>query len=162
MEIIEREIGCNKKLEEAQEQLFALSQCEQKCNELIQTLEEERSKGTLLEDRNGLLMDRLSELEGEISGLESLCSSRNGEITKVVARMNSLELVVKEKEKLMQFLQGEVKAAKAEFKETRLVNRRLEEDIEEMREIIAVSEEKVKILKRENVENIEAELNTEF
>lgn len=60
----------------------------------------------------------------------------------------------------MQFLQGEVKTAKSEFKEARLINRRLEEEIEEMREIIAVSEEKLKILKREAVENIEAELNT--
>ncbi len=32
VEIIEREIECNKKLEEAQEQLTALGQCEQKCN----------------------------------------------------------------------------------------------------------------------------------
>lgn len=62
VEIIEREIECNKKLEEAQEQLVVLSQCEQKCNELIQALEEERCKSTLLEDRNGLLMDRLSEI----------------------------------------------------------------------------------------------------
>ncbi len=61
---------------------------------------------------------------------------------------------MKEKEKLMQFLQSELKNAKAEFKETRLANRRLEEEVEEMREIIAVSEEKLKILKREAVENI--------
>jgi cell division protein FtsB len=90
VEIIEREIECNKKLEEAQEQLVALSQCEQKCNELIQTLEEERSKSTLLEDRNCLLIDRLSELEEEINRLEGLCSSKTGEITKIVAKMNSL------------------------------------------------------------------------
>jgi hypothetical protein len=60
----------------------------------------------------------------------------------------------------MQFLQGEVKTTKSEFKEARLINRRLEEEMDEMRELIAVSEEKLKILKREAVENIEAELNT--
>jgi chromosome segregation ATPase len=124
VEIIERDIQCNKKEEESR-----------------------------AESR---------ELGEQLRHVEMLAGTKDSEIEKLVGKLNALEGAVKEKEKIVQFLQGELKASKGDFKEARLMSRRYEEELEELREVMHVSEEKIKILKKEAVDNIEAELNHEF
>jgi chromosome segregation ATPase len=156
VEIIEREIESNKKMDQASEQMTAkLQQLEGKCAQMGGDLQEAESVVNRL-------AEKLREAEEESCRLEELSSGKNHEINKIVSKMNGLEMTVKEKEKLVQFLQAELKAAKCDFKEVRLANRRLEEELEELREVIAVSEEKLKILKKDAVESIETELNNEL
>lgn len=91
-----------------------------------------------------------------------LSSTKDKEIDKLVSKLNTLEGSLKEKDKIVQFLQVELKAAKAEFKDTRLALRRREEELEELKEVMAVNEEKIKILKKESVDNIETELTNQY
>ena len=76
--------------------------------------------------------------------------------------MDYFETTLKGKEKTIQILQAELKQAKAELRETRFMNQRCQEELEDIKEIMAVSDEKLKILKREAVDNIECEINYEL
>jgi predicted RNase H-like nuclease (RuvC/YqgF family) len=53
-----------------------------------------------------------------------LISTKDNEIDKLVNRMNNLELCIKEKEKIIQFLQIELKTFKYEFKEEKMISKK--------------------------------------
>lgn len=91
-----------------------------------------------------------------------LNNNKNKEIEKFSRKLDYFETSVKGKDKTIQIMQAELKQAKAELRETRFMNQRCQEELEDIKEIMAVSGEKLKILKREAVDNIECEVNYEL
>lgn len=122
-------------------------------------MQQERKK---LKDLLNDYKEGKSALEDELNRLLTLINNKNKEIEKFTRKLDYFDTSVKGKDKTIQILQAELKQVKAELRETRFMNQRCQEELEDIKEIMAVSGEKLKILKREAVDNIECEINYEL
>lgn len=93
-------------------------------------MQQERKK---LKDLLNDYKEGKSALEDELNRLLTLINNKNKEIEKFTRKLDYFDTSVKGKDKTIQILQAELKQVKAELRETRFMNQRCQEELEDIK-----------------------------